>query len=833
MQDNSGFIISSPLVGVVKSLSIVPDEAFSQGFLGPGLALEPISNIIKAPISGTIKSLHKSLHAIVIENNGVEILIHIGVETVALNGGGFKALCKQGDKVAKGAPLVEFDIDYINKNAPSSLVIVLAASEQDPDALELAPEGEIKEGDFLFSIKGKSAAQETQPTDNSGEIIKQNIVINAKNGLHARPAAAIAKAINAFDGTLVFLSKGEKTANAKSMVEILSLGINYGDDIEFSAQGKYANEALSAAICAAQEPQDNPVTIIPAVKNSVIPDFSGEVKLNAQGVYPGLIIGKACHLSREQFEICEKAEAPAEEELKKLLSAVDRVKSKIKEEISSCKGNESRIEILKAHLIMLDDPFLLSTSKEFIASGKSAAYSCHKAVEKGIEFLEKSQNDLLRERKADYKDMENRILSELFGKCSCQLSFAEDTILITDELLSSEVCLLGSNVKGIVMAGGSPTSHIAIMLKNISLPSVISAGAASLAIPAGATLILDSVKGFVTVNPVNIESVKREQQACAAIHEKALSTAFEPAITKDGTLIEVKGNIGNLEEAVKVDSFGSDGLGLVRSEFLFSSYRAAPSEEEQYSIYQSIADSQKGKSIIIRTFDVGGDKPLPFFPLPKEENPIMGLRGVRNYDLAPGLFRSQVRAIMRVKPYMTAKIMLPMISFVDEVEKYRAIIKEEQISLGIQEVSVGIMVEVPSAAIMANTFAGYVDFMSLGTNDLTQYVLAIDRGARELSARADSLNPAVLKMIYQTAEAGKAANIPVGVCGAIASDIQAVPILLGLGLRSLSVSGALIADVKYLIRNLDVNKCRDLALKALNMRNSREVRTLIKENFKF
>lgn len=832
MQENSGFTVSSPLNGVIKSLSVVPDEAFSQGFLGPGLALDPISNIIKAPICGTIKSLHKSLHAIVIENNGVEILIHVGVETVALNGKGFKALCQQGDKVSKGAPLLEFDIDYINKNAPSSLVIVLAASEQEPEALLLAPEGEVKEGGFLFSVKGKNAPQESCQEEACGETLKRTIVINAKNGLHARPAAAIAKAINGFEGTTVFLAKGEKTANAKSMVEILSLSVGCGDKVEFSAKGKYAQDALDCAVCAAQENQDSALSVRTIIKNSDIPDFSGEVKLNAQGVYPGLIIGKACHLSRQQFEICEKADLPAEEETKKLLTAVETVKKKINEEIASCKNNESRIEILKAHLIMLDDPFLLSTSTGLIASGKSAAYACHKAVEKGIEFLDNSDNDLLKERKADYKDMEKRILSEIFDKCACQLSFSEDTILITDELLSSELSLLGCNVKGLIMAGGSPTSHIAIMLKNISLPSVISAGAAALAIPNGATLILDSAKGFVTVNPVNIESVKREQQACEVMHTKALAAACEPAITKDGTLVEVKGNVGNLEESVKAASFGSDGLGLVRSEFLFSSYRVAPSEEEQYSIYQSIADSQKGKSIIIRTFDVGGDKPLPFFPLPKEENPIMGLRGVRNYSLAPELFRSQVRAIMRVKPYGIAKIMLPMISFLSEVEEYRAIIKEEQAALGIKEASVGIMVEVPSAAIMANTFAGYVDFMSLGTNDLTQYVLAIDRGARQLSAKADTLNPAVLKMMYLTAEAGKAANIPVGVCGAIASDIQAVPILLGLGLRSLSVSGALIADVKYLIRTLDINTCKDMALKALNMRSSSEVRALVKENFK-
>lgn len=829
MQDKDSFAVSSPVDGKVQPLSSVPDEAFAQGFLGPGAALDPVSNVVKAPFDGKIKTLHKALHALVLENSGVEILIHIGVETVALNGKGFKALRSAGDEVKKGEALIEFDKEYITQNAPSAAVIVLAAEPQGAE-LEITSSQEVKAGDELFRIKNVPAPKISKPAEGNFTEIKKKTVISAKDGLHARPAAAIAKTANTFENVSISISKQGKTANAKSMVEILSLGVNCGDEVEFSAKGPNVEEALNAVMPAAS-PKLGGFAYGANISSSAKPDFKGETELNAQGVYPGIVIGKARFLKRAELKVCETA-GNAQEEKAKLLGAVRAVKEKIRAEISACGANLNRKEILQAHLMMIEDPFLSSVCDEFISQGKSAAFAWQKAVLKSVEILESTNSVLLRERKADYKDMESRVLCELLGCENNRFSFPPDTILITDELLSGELSLLGENVKGLIMSGGSQTSHIAIMLKNVSLPSVIAAGPAALDIPEESVIILNSAKGRITVNPVNIEAVKAQQREREENRARALASAFDPALTKDGVLIEVKGNIGNTEEAEKAASFGADGLGLVRSEFLFSSFRRAPSEEEQYQIYQKIADSQKGKSVIIRTFDVGGDKPLPFFPLPKEENPIVGLRGVRNYCLSPELFRTQVRAILRVRPSGVAKIMLPMITFVEEIQTYKAVIKEEQGKLGIKEAKIGIMVEVPSAAVMANIFAGYVDFMSLGTNDLTQYVLAIDRGSCGLSAKADTLTPAVLKLIYNTCEAGKNAGIPVGLCGAAASDIQAVPLLIGLGLRSLSVSGALIAEVKHLIRSLDVETCRAAALKALNMAEAKEVRSMLKETFK-
>lgn len=828
MEDKSVFEVFSPVDGIVTDIKDVPDEAFSGGYLGPGIAIAPAGGCIKAPFDGKIKTLHKALHAVVIESGGLEVLIHIGVETVTLNGKGFKAFCKEGDSVKKGQTLIECDLDFIAQNIPSNLVIVLVAEPQDAQ-LSLTPaQTPLKAGGRLFTVQGDFAPRAEEQAQTGQQVFTAYAVVNIKEGLHARPAAAIAKTANTFDNCLIRISKNGRCGNAKSLVEILGLGVNYRDKIEFSACGDNAQEALSAVVKVAGRAFSESSSQTENTAQEL--DFSKETDFKGKGLYPGLVIGRIVHLQRATLKIEENSALSPQEETLKLTNALKSVRQILEEEISSC-DDKNRVEILKAHLIMLADPFLTEYSSALIKDGKTAAFAWDCAVEESIKILDKSANILLKERKADYRDIRSRVLNEICGFKPKEQHFPENTILITDELLSGEFSRLEGKISGLVMAGGSQTSHIAIMLKNSSLPSLISAGKGVLSIPQDIPAVLDSAKGFLIVNPPDLDKYRRQSEQVKTLRIKAQESAFEPAVTKDGVLIEVKGNIGSLEEAEKSAKSGTDGIGLLRSEFLFSSFRSEPTEEEQFELYSKIAESQNGKSVIIRTFDTGGDKPLPFFPLPKEENPIAGLRGIRTYHLAPDLLRRQVRAIMRVKPYGTAKIMLPMVSFVDELRKYRDIIRQEQAALGIDKVSVGIMVEVPSVAVMANIFAGCADFMSLGTNDLTQYTLAIDRGNGSVSNFADTLNPAVLKLIYMTAEAANAASIPLGVCGAAAGDIYAVPLLIGLGLRSLSVPYGLAAEIKYFIRGLDTAACRDLAFKCLNMESSLQVRSALKNIF--
>ncbi|MDR1684579.1 MAG: phosphoenolpyruvate--protein phosphotransferase [Elusimicrobiota bacterium] len=823
--------IYSPVAGLVRPLTDVPDPVFAEKMLGDGLAVEPSSNTLYAPMDGVVKTLHKAFHALVIEKDGVEILIHVGVETVNMHGEGFKAFVSKGSAVKKGDKLLEFDRDLISKRAQSNFVIVIVANQPEvkiftTSAKEAAP------GQPLFAlgaaVKEEAPAPAARPPQ--PELCSDVITIQNKNGFHARPASVLAKLAAGFEDTDIFIVKNNTRANAKSMVEILGLGIDFGDKISFCASGARQAQALEEVTAAILKGLNEGARAQTGA-NKPKPDFSKEAQLSGVNVFPGLVLGKAFIYEKEEIKVEEYCDNP-EKELNKLYAAVEAVTAALKAEIEAAAGHTGKTEILEAHLTMLGDPVLRQTSRELVKSGKCAAFACRAATQKGISVLQATGNKLLQERADDYKDVEARLIFALTGKKQTAPVFGPDTILIMRNMLPYELAYINQNVKGIALAGGSPTSHVSIMLKNMGVPSIISLGGDIMSVPQGADVIINSELGTITINPSNIEEVKKQQQIKAKARAENRARALEPAITKDGVEIRIKGNVGTLDEAQKAAALGAKGLGLVRSEFLFAGNAVAPTEEEQYKLYQQIADSQNGQSVIIRTLDVGGDKPLAFMPIEREENPIMGLRGVRNYSLDIEIFKSQVRAILRVTPCGAAKIMLPMIGFTGELAFFREIIAKEAAALGVKDFSVGIMVEVPSAALMAGEFARQADFLSLGTNDLTQYALAIDRGHPSLSSYADTLNPAVLKLIAMTAEGGAKHGKPVGVCGAAASDLVAVPLLIGLGVSDLSVVGPLIPDVKAFIRTLDFKECRDMARAALNMQQARQTREMVKARFK-
>jgi len=833
MSNINGLKVYSPLEGEVVDITNVPDPAFSEKMLGDGIAVNPKENFIYAPCDGVIKTLQKTLHAFVIESQGTEILVHIGVETVNLKGKGFKSFCSQGQNVKKGDKLLEIDRDFIAKNAESNLVILIVANRPE-EPLNKTKAAYVKSGDELFSLGAQQEqVAEEQIPENINEILSPVIKVHNKNGFHARPASVIAKLASGFKGTHIAVIKNNMRANAKSMVEILGLSIDFNDDIQVATSGKNSEVALreiSSAIIKGLNEGPAPVSLKQDVKPKTY-DFSGEVTIKGVTVFPDLAIGKSFVMLKKEIIVEENA-SDAKVESAKLAAAIEEVKDDLQKDIAACDAHKNRSEILKAHLSMLEDPFLEETAAELISGGKSAGYAFRAAIKKSIEVLNSTGNALLKERGADFTDIENRVLMKLNGIKTEMPDFPKDTVLVVKDLLSYELNLLGKNVVGVIMAAGSPTSHVSIMLRNMGIASVIGAGEGALTIPQGSDIILNSKNGIITVNPKNIEEVKKEKAEKEKVRALNRSHCFEPAITKDGAEIFVKGNVGTLKEAENAASLGSQGIGLVRSEFLFAQAQEAPDEETQYKLYQQITDTQKGQSVIIRTLDVGGDKPLSYMPLPKEENPIVGLRGVRNYRLNLDIFKAQVRAIMRVNPHGTAKIMLPMVGFIDELWFFKRIVMAEQEKLGIKEVSMGIMIEVPSAAVLAAEFARHVDFFSIGTNDLTQYTLAIDRGHSILSPLADSLNPAVLKLIEMTVQGGAKHGKPVGVCGAMASDLAAVPVLLGLGIRELGVVSALIPDVKAFIRTLDMGKCQNIARLALGMQEAAQVREMIKAQFK-
>jgi phosphocarrier protein FPr len=371
---------------------------------------------------------------------------------------------------------------------------------------------------------------------------------------------------------------------------------------------------------------------------------------------------------------------------------------------------------------------------------------------------------------------------------------------------------------------------VAILARSVGLPALAGIEPAALELPNGTLVILDGGKGTLRlhVSPEDVARIRKAQERAEVRRKENLAHARESAATLDGTRIEVFANIGGLKDATQVTSIGGEGVGLLRSEFLFMERSDAPTEEQQFETYKSIVQAVGPDcSLIIRTLDVGGDKPLAYLPIPKEDNPFLGERGIRVGLDRPEILRAQLRAILRAATFGKVRVMFPMITTLSELRDVKAILAEEAASLGVPTVPTGIMVEVPATAVMAAQFAREADFFSIGTNDLTQYTLAMDRGHPKLAPQVDGLNPAVLRLIAHTVKGAQPAGKPVGVCGGIASDPHAVPILLGIGVNELSVSLPAIPAVKAQIRGLRLDDCRKLAERALAAESAEDVRTLV------
>ena len=410
-------------------------------------------------------------------------------------------------------------------------------------------------------------------------------------------------------------------------------------------------------------------------------------------------------------------------------------------------------------------------------------------------------------------------------------SYPANAVLIAEDLTPSDTATMErGKVMGFATVRGGATSHVAILARSLGIPALAGIEARALELANGTPVILDGSKGTLRLNPSPEEMKKLREAQVRHEHQRKedLAHALEPATTTDGRNIEVAGNIGGLKDAGEIAQLGGDGVGLLRSEFLFMERSAAPSEDEQFEEYKAIALALGAdRPLIIRTLDVGGDKPLAYLPIPKEDNPFLGERGIRVGLDRPEILRTQLRALLRASQFGKLRIMFPMIATMAELLDAKAILAEEASSLGIPPMPCGIMVEIPAVAIMAEVFAEEADFFSIGTNDLTQYTLAMDRGHPKLAPKVDALNPGLLRLIALTVEGARKHKRFTGVCGGIAGDAQAVPILVGLGVDELSVSLPSIPTIKAQIRRLSHAECRDLAQRALNCRTGDEVRALL------
>lgn len=826
--------VLSPLNGTAVPLEQTPDPVFAELMLGDGLAINPTSNILYAPFDAKILNVNKAGHAVVLIAHGIELLLHVGLETVALKGEGFKVFVKTGDEIKAGQKILEFDLDILRKKAASPLVLVVVTSPQGTPAAGKAT-GTLQTGQTMFSVP--LPEQESQATVLPGSFLESApLSIVNLHGLHARPAAVLAKLAAAYPHLIQVVRNG-KTADAKSIVALMGLALAYGQQITLRVSGpkQQAAQILTQLEDAFKngfgEKAGGGFASDTAPQPKQI-DFSQPVPLRGLCACGGLARGKAFAIQASTLSFEENAKNPQEE--KALLENTLRtLAEKLEAQISTEKNKESR-EIINAHLLLVKDPLLADAAFKTIQQGKTAAFAFNAAIRHSVDILKKTNNRFLMERIADLKDIRREVLTLLTGAIRQRPEVPQNSIVVAEDLLPSDVSALPDHTAGVVLAAGSPTAHAGILLRNRGIPTLVRAGDTVLQIPPQTEILLDADAAKAVISPSQTQIKDFEirlhqlQQAAQAADE----TAFEPALTQDGLHILVEGNVSGPAETARAAKSGADGMGLVRTEFLFQGRAFMPTEEEQRSVYQAVLDAAAGQPVTFRTLDAGGDKPLPFVDIAPEENPIVGVRGVRAFAKNQMFFRTQLRALLSVHPLKNVRIMLPMISFADEVDFFKDLIAQEATALGITDaVQTGIMVEVPSAALTAAQLAKRADFFSLGTNDLTQYALAIDRGHKELSTRADHLHPAVLKLIAFTCQGAQQYNKPVAVCGAMAGDMAAVPLLIGLGVTELAVGAGSIARTKNLIRRLNAGDCRAAVEHALTLATAQEVRHLVREKF--
>ncbi|WP_309645544.1 phosphoenolpyruvate--protein phosphotransferase [Phenylobacterium sp.] len=817
-------VLLSPLAGWVAALDEVPDPVFAERMLGDGLAIEPTEGVVCAPCDAAVISVHAARHAVTLRTaGGVEILIHVGLETVALNGEGFEVHVADGQAVRTGQRLIGFDLDRLARRA-KSLISPMVIIDPAGHTIALGQAGRmVAAGERLIELtRGEAIASEAGPL--AGPTVERRLVIPMLHGMHARPAARVAEMAKSFPAE-ISLATVSRRANAKSPVGLMTLGLRHGDAVLLSATGDQAHAAVAAVAALIEGGMGEGAPVAAAPSEAAATVLANPGQLRGVMAAPGLAVGKAVRLFRAEIAVVEAGAGAAREDAA-LAAALAEVQARIA--VMAGEGDKARRSILGAHAAFLEDPELTGQAHRRIAEGKSAGFAWKAAVGDYVEALRGLRDPRMAERVDDLIDLERRVLQALTGEEDRAPDLPSGSILLAEELLPSQLMALdASRLAGICTAKGGPTSHVAILAAAMGVPCLVAAGPGVAAIRDGTCLILDADAGSLQAAPT-AAALEAAQTALAVRHERraaARATAREDCRMADGTRLEVFANLGSLEDAQGALAAGAEGCGLLRTEFLFLGRETAPDEDEQAAQYRAIAEALEGRPLIVRLLDVGGDKSAAYLPIAAEENPALGVRGVRVLLRRPQLLRTQLRAILRGAP--GAKIMAPMVASLAELKAVRAALDEARRDVAFEgRVDLGVMIETPAAAMIADQLAGEADFLSVGTNDLTQYTLAMDRGNPELAAEVDALHPAVLRLIAATVEGGRKHALWTGVCGGLAGDVAAAPILIGLGVSELSMPRAAIAEVKSMIRTLAPGVCRKLAAEALAQDSPLAVRAL-------
>lgn len=669
-------------------------------------------------------------------------------------------------------------------------------------------------------------------------------VVTPEHGLHARPAARLVQTVAGLDAQVEVrnASTGSGWVPAASLSRVSTLGAQHGHEVQVRAAGPQARQAVDALVALAARDFDETAHPVPPARPDAPAGAAAEPTTTggpAPGV-PGVAVGPVRVLRpprREDLVDALPAPGTGDEEAARL----ERARGEVRETLRRTAQTTARTAgpeaagVFEAHLLLLDDPDVVADAGRRIAEGAGAGPAWLAATEQLRAQLAALPDAYQRERAADVVAVADQVLAALAGRAvgsSVEPGDADGgTVLVAADLTPAQAAALDpARVAGVVLAHGSPTAHATILARARAVPLVLSAGPAVLDLPDGTVVALDGGTGELHVDPdpATRQAMERRLEAQQAAAREALARAGEPARTRDGAHVLVAANVGSLADAEAAARRGADAAGLVRTEFLFLERESAPDVEEQEAVYRELASALDGRRITLRTLDVGGDKPLPYLPTAREDNPFLGVRGIRLSLARPQLLADQLLAVVRTAHHHPVSVMFPMVATVAELLQARRLLTEAADRDGRplpEDLHVGVMVEVPAAALKTAALAPHVDFLSIGTNDLTQYALAVDRGNQALAALGDPYDPGVLRLVDAVCRG--AGERLVAVCGELAGDPRATALLVGLGVRELSLTPAQVPLVKDAVRAVDASAAARLAERALLAEGPDGVRALL------
>jgi phosphocarrier protein FPr len=680
---------------------------------------------------------------------------------------------------------------------------------------------------------------EQAPAGEDGTLTAEVTLVNPA-GLHFGPAVQLVQTAASFRNatlTLRNLTTGAGPADAKRFNQVLGLGAEKGHRVAFSGTGEGAAEALTALTALAEAGFGEGVeAAAPPPAEPIALGGAGRVTLQGIAASPGAAVGVAARLAARPATYAEASQGTPEEEMQRFTESAGAASAELTalaERIGRELGPQ-QARIFQAHALVLADPDFQVEVEAAIRRGMTAEAALAAAADEGAARYEAMAGERFQERAADLRDVKSRLLRILTGAAEAAFDLPDEAVVIAEDLAPSQTAALDrSRVVAFCTALGGPTAHTAILARSMGIPAVVGLGEEALAVLLPGTLLaVDGWAGTVIIEP-DAATIEAYRARAGQENEKrrvAQASAQGDAHTADGVRIEVAANLATAADAPAALAAGAEGVGLLRTEFLFQDRTDPPSEEEQLAAYRSVVEAMAPRPVIIRTLDIGGDKPAPYLALPAELNPFLGWRAIRVCLAMPEFFKVQLRAILRAAVAGNVRVMFPMVAVRDEVERARALLAEAAAELAAAGtphragIPTGIMVEVPSAAETPDLLAPVVDFFSIGTNDLTQYTFAADRGNARVAAIADPMHPAVLRQVNRVCEASRAAGRWVGMCGELAGDPEAIPVLVGLGVTELSMTAGRIPAAKATLARIDSVRARALAETALDLPDGAAVR---------